>query len=135
MCLSPWQETCLNATRKLPLAPLYTTKELNVIYEKAKIYSDGSHYIAIPHTTRWTKPRLKKQEKEITVDENLKPFQDKQEPMSAKNNPNLGLAVCFQANTLFRNRHIRMYYAVCAPRLSLKTRRDTCRQPKRRYFR
>ena len=106
-----------------------------MIYEKAKIYSDGSHYIAIPHTTRWTKPRLKKQEKEITVDENLKSVQDKQEPMPAKNNPNLGLAVCFQANTLFRNRRIRMYYAVCAPRLSLKTRRDTCWQPKRRYFR
>ena len=53
-----------------------------MIYEKAKIYSDGSHYIAIPHTTRWTKPRLKKQEKEITVDENLKPVQDKQEPIT-----------------------------------------------------
>ena len=55
--------------------------------------------------------------------------------MPAKNNPNLGLAACFQTNTLFRNRHIRVYYAVCAPRLSLKTRRNTCRQPKRRYFR
>ena len=55
--------------------------------------------------------------------------------MPAKNNPNLGLAACFQTNTLFRNRHIRLYYAVCAPRLSLKTRRNTCRQPKRRYFR
>ena len=55
--------------------------------------------------------------------------------MPAKNNTNLGLAACFQANTLFRNRHIRVYYAVCAPRLSLKTRRNTCRQPKRRYFR
>ena len=55
--------------------------------------------------------------------------------MPAKNNTNLGLAACFQTNTLFRNRHIRMYYAVCAPRLSLKTRRNTCRQPKRRYFR
>ena len=55
--------------------------------------------------------------------------------MPAKNNQNLGLAACFQANTLFRNRHIRVYYAVCAPRLSLKTRRNTCRQPKRRYFR
>lgn len=32
--------------------------------------------------TRWTKPRLKKQEKEITVDENLKPVQDKQEPIT-----------------------------------------------------
>ena len=55
--------------------------------------------------------------------------------MPAKNNTNLGLAACFQTNTLFRNRHIRVYYAVCAPRLSLKTRRNTCRQPKRRYFR
>ena len=54
--------------------------------------------------------------------------------MPAKNNTNLGLAACFQTNTLFRNRHIRVYYAVCAPRLSLKTRRNTCRQPKRRYF-
>ncbi len=53
-----------------------------MIYEKAKIYSDGSHYIAIPHTTRWTKPRLKKQEKEITVDEKLKPVRDKQEPIT-----------------------------------------------------
>ena len=55
--------------------------------------------------------------------------------MPAKNNPNLGLAACFQTNTLFRNRHIRLYYAVCAPRLSLKTHRNTCRQQKRRYFR
>ena len=55
--------------------------------------------------------------------------------MPAKNNPNLGLAVCFQANTLFRKCHIRVYYAACAPRLNLKTRRNTCRQPKRRYFR
>ena len=46
--------------------------------------------------------------------------------MPAKNNTNLGLAACFQTNTLFRNRHIRVYYAVCAPRLSLKTRRKTC---------
>ena len=55
--------------------------------------------------------------------------------MPAKNNPNLGLAVCFQTNTLFRKCHIRVYYAACAPRLSLKTRRNTCRQPKCRYFR
>ena len=40
--------------------------------------------------------------------------------MPAKNNTNLGLAACFQTNTLFRNRHIRMYHVVCAPRLSLK---------------
>ena len=55
--------------------------------------------------------------------------------MPAKNNMNLGLAACFQTNTLFRNRHIRVYYVVCAPSISLKTRRNTCKQPKRRYFR
>ena len=50
--------------------------------------------------------------------------------MPAKNNPNLGLAACFQTNTLFRKRHIRVYYDVCASRLSLKTRRKTCSREK-----
>lgn len=27
-------------------------------YQEAKVYCDGSHYIAIPHTTRKTKPRI-----------------------------------------------------------------------------
>lgn len=37
-------------------------------YEKCKIYSDSSHYIAIPHTTRPYRPRPKKLEERITVD-------------------------------------------------------------------
>ena len=51
-----------------------------MIYEKAKIYYDGSHHIAIPHTTRWLKPRRKFKEKEIVVGEDGKPAEDKLEP-------------------------------------------------------
>ena len=40
-------------------------------YRKAKVYTDGSHYIAIPHTERRTKYRPKLKEEEITV-----PIQD-----------------------------------------------------------
>ena len=36
-------------------------------FEEAKVYFDGSHYIAIPHTTRRVKRRPKEQEKEITI--------------------------------------------------------------------
>ena len=38
-------------------------------YPKCKIYSDRSHYIAIPHTERPYKPRRKVQEEEIVVEE------------------------------------------------------------------
>ena len=38
-------------------------------YPKCKIYSDRSHYIAIPHTERPYKPRRKVQEVEIVVEE------------------------------------------------------------------
>lgn len=41
-------------------------------YAKAKVYSDGSHYIAIPPTKRKTKPKLIKKEQEIYIDENRK---------------------------------------------------------------
>lgn len=51
-----------------------------MIYEKAKVYYDGSHHIAIPHTTRWLKPRRKFKEKEIVVGEDGKPAEDKLEP-------------------------------------------------------
>ena len=37
-------------------------------YPKCKIYSDRSHYIAIPHTERPYKPRRKVQEEEIVVE-------------------------------------------------------------------
>ena len=36
-------------------------------YPNAKVYFDGSHYIAIPHTTKPYKPRPKKKEEVITV--------------------------------------------------------------------
>ena len=39
-------------------------------YEKVKIYSDGSHYIGIPHTTRPKKDRIERKEDKITVIEN-----------------------------------------------------------------
>ena len=40
-------------------------------FGETKVYFDGSHYIAIPHTTRPTKKRPKPMEEEITVAENL----------------------------------------------------------------
>lgn len=51
-----------------------------MIYEKAKVYYDGSHHIAIPHTTRWLKPRRKYKGKEIVIGEDGKPAEDKLEP-------------------------------------------------------
>ena len=36
-------------------------------YGEAKVYFDGSHYIAIPHTEKPTKPRKKPIEEEITI--------------------------------------------------------------------
>ena len=38
-----------------------------MIYTEAKIYSDGSHYIAIPHTVRPRKIRRKRREEVITI--------------------------------------------------------------------
>ena len=35
-------------------------------YGETKVYHDGSHYIAIPHTTR---PNLKKKKKDLTEEE------------------------------------------------------------------
>ena len=48
-------------------------------YPKCKIYSDGSHYIAIPHTTRPYKPRRKPKEEVITVSEESKELQEQAE--------------------------------------------------------
>jgi hypothetical protein len=42
-----------------------------MIYHEAKVYNDGSHYIAIPHTTRPSKPRYTPFEERVEVkDEN-----------------------------------------------------------------
>ena len=40
-------------------------------YPKCKIYSDGGHYIAIPHTTRPYRPRRKSKEEVIAVTEEI----------------------------------------------------------------
>ena len=40
-------------------------------YPKCKIYSDGGHYIAIPHTTRPYRPRRKPKEEVIVVTEEI----------------------------------------------------------------
>ena len=40
-------------------------------YPKCKIYSDGGHYIAIPHTTRPYRPRKKPKEEVIDVTEEI----------------------------------------------------------------
>ena len=39
-------------------------------YGECKVYSDGSHYIAIPKTERPQKPRAIRREKEIVVNDN-----------------------------------------------------------------
>lgn len=49
-------------------------------YPKCKIYSDRSHYIAIPHTERPYKPRRKVQEEEIVLEERQE--QGEQEDMT-----------------------------------------------------
>ena len=55
-------------------------------YPKCKIYSDGSHYIAIPHTTRPYKPRRKPREEMITVSEESTKLQEQMEDSA----PSLG---------------------------------------------
>ena len=40
-------------------------------FAKCKVYSDGGHYIAIPHTTRPYRPRRKPNEEVITVTEEI----------------------------------------------------------------
>ena len=55
-------------------------------YPKCKIYSDGSHYIAIPHTTRPYKPRRKPREEMIAVSEESTKLQEQMEDSA----PSLG---------------------------------------------
>ena len=48
-------------------------------YPRCKVYSDGSHYIAIPHTTRLYKPRRKPKEEVITISEESTELQEQTE--------------------------------------------------------
>lgn len=45
-------------------------------YGETKVYFDGSHYIAIPHTERPKKPRAAKQEKEILLNEKMEVIEE-----------------------------------------------------------
>jgi len=49
-------------------------------FAETKVYFDGSHYIAIPHTTRPTKRRPYKIEETITVQEEVKDSTENVEP-------------------------------------------------------
>ncbi len=51
---------------------------------ECKVYFDGSHYIAIPHTTRRYKPRRKPKEELITVGEQKEPPKTQNETTMSK---------------------------------------------------
>ncbi len=56
-------------------------------YPESKVYFDGSHYIAIPHTTKPYKPRPKKKEEVITVkppNDNKPPAEEPSEEIEEK---------------------------------------------------
>ena len=48
-------------------------------YGECKVYFDGSHYIAIPHTTRPSRRRFRPPEEEIEVTEQEEPQTTEQE--------------------------------------------------------
>ena len=50
-------------------------------YAESKVYFDGSHYIAIPHTTRPVKKRPKMPEETITVEDRETKIEEKFEPV------------------------------------------------------
>ena len=54
-------------------------------YPKCKIYSDGGHYIAIPHTTRPYRPRRKPKEEVIAVTEDT--AEEIQQPAAEQSAP------------------------------------------------
>ena len=55
-------------------------------FGECKIYNDGSHYIAIPHTTRPSKKRPKAQEEEIEVKEMIE-AQEESSPSNTEGEP------------------------------------------------
>ena len=83
-------------------------------YPKCKIYSDGGHYIAIPHTTRPYRPRKKPKEEVIAVTEEVDEetqtpaaeqsapsIEDAPMPLERENEVNDNAADCVEiANTL-----------------------------------
>ena len=54
-------------------------------YGECKVYFDGSHYIAIPHTTRPSRRRFRPPEEEIEVTEQEEPqTTEQEEPINAE---------------------------------------------------
>lgn len=64
-------------------------------YTETKVYFDGSHYIAIPHTTRANLRRYKPPEEVITITENI----DRQQTVNLQENADTGNAVGEQNKT------------------------------------
>ena len=56
-------------------------------FPQCKIYSDGGHYIAIPHTTRPYRPRRKPKEEIIAVTEELAEEETKEQDMAEQSAP------------------------------------------------
>lgn len=67
-------------------------------YEKVKIYSDGSHYIGIPHTTRPKTDRAQRLEEIITVYENDTSDKEKSEVQFELANIDENLSLLEQEN-------------------------------------
>lgn len=60
---------------------IYHPKPVGGFYPQTKVYSDGSHYIAIPHTERPYRPKKKQVEEIITVKE-VPPEATENEPLT-----------------------------------------------------
>lgn len=58
-------------------------QKVGEFYPEAKVYFDGSHYIAIPHTTKPYRPRPKKKEEVITVKPPAEPSEERDTKDSA----------------------------------------------------
>ena len=56
-------------------------------FPQCKVYSDGGHYIAIPHTTRPYRPRRKPKEEIIAVTEELSEEETKEQDMAEQRAP------------------------------------------------
>lgn len=84
-------------------------------YPRCKVYSDGSHYIAIPHTTRPYKPRRKPKEEEITVSEESTELQEQTEDSA----PSLGDAPIPLEENNYEDRGAEQVDSGCEKRIRL----------------
>ena len=52
----------------------FAAKEDNMSYKKAKVYSDGSHYIAIPQKHNPRAPRIKMRAEDTDIEKNVERY-------------------------------------------------------------